>query len=72
MTSRTPERSASATHKALAADSKFADAWLLKGAVMQQKEKLKDARGAYEKYLQLAPKGEYAGEVRTILEGMAK
>ena len=58
--------------KALAADSKFADAWLLKGAVMQQKEKLKDARGAYEKYLQLAPKGEYAGEVRTILEGMAK
>jgi tetratricopeptide (TPR) repeat protein len=58
--------------KALAADGRYADAWLLKGAVLQQKEKLKEARGAYEKYLQFAPKGEYADEVRTILEGMTK
>jgi CheY-like chemotaxis protein len=58
--------------KALAADARSPDAWLLRGVVMQQKEKMRDARAAYEKYLQLAPRGEYAGEVRTILEGMSK
>ncbi|MFZ9888840.1 MAG: tetratricopeptide repeat protein, partial [Myxococcota bacterium] len=44
------------------------DVHLLLGAVYQTAGRLKDARRAYEKYLQLAPKGKFVRDVNAILE----
>jgi Flp pilus assembly protein TadD len=52
---------------AVNANPSNADGFLVIGAVQQQVGKSAEARVAYEKYLKLAPKGEFAGEVRSIL-----
>jgi hypothetical protein len=52
---------------AAAANAENADAYLVVGAVEQQKSHNSEARTAYEKYLKLAPKGQFAGEIRSIL-----
>jgi CheY-like chemotaxis protein len=52
---------------AVNANPSNADGFLVIGAVQQQVGKNAEARVAYEKYLKLAPRGEFAGEVRTIL-----
>jgi CheY-like chemotaxis protein len=58
--------------KALAANSRNADAHLLKATILQQKGDISDARGAYQRYLDLSPHGEYAGDVRAILDNLDK
>jgi tetratricopeptide (TPR) repeat protein len=52
---------------ALAANARNADAYLVVGVVHQQRDQIAEARDAYQRYLKLAPHGEYAGEIRTIL-----
>jgi DNA-binding response OmpR family regulator/Flp pilus assembly protein TadD len=61
------DKALAAGQLAAAANPENADAYLLVGAVQQQREHLPEARTAYEKYLKLAPKGQFAGEIRTIL-----
>ena len=54
--------------QAVQANPGNAEAYLVVGAVEQQNDHLGDARNAYEKYLKLAPKGQYAGDIRSILK----
>ncbi|HEX6836212.1 MAG TPA: DUF4388 domain-containing protein, partial [Polyangia bacterium] len=61
------EKALAAAQLAAAANGENADAYLVVGAVQQQKEHIPEARTAYEKYLKLAPKGQFAGEIRSIL-----
>ena len=48
-------------------DPTYARAWLLLGSIYQSQNKRASARQAYEKYLKLAPNGEFAHDVRVIL-----
>jgi hypothetical protein len=59
-----------AANLALAANSANADAYLVVGTVQQSESHNAEARSAYQSYLKLAPKGEYAGEVRVILTSL--
>jgi cytochrome c-type biogenesis protein CcmH/NrfG len=52
------------------ANPENADAYLVIGAVQQQVNNLGEARTAYEKYLKLSPKGQYAKEIRSILSSL--
>ncbi len=52
---------------AVAANPDNGDGYLVIGAVQQQNGKIPEARKAYETYLRLSPKGEYASEIRSIL-----
>jgi Flp pilus assembly protein TadD len=61
------ERALSVAQLASAANPENADAYLVIGAVQQEKSHNAEARTAYERYLKLAPKGQYAGEIRSIL-----
>jgi tetratricopeptide (TPR) repeat protein len=53
--------------RALAADPRSARAYLIKGTIAQQENRTPEARRQYRRYLELAPHGEYAEEVRSIL-----
>jgi hypothetical protein len=44
-----------------------ADPWLLIGAAHQELEHPTEARAAYEKYLAIAPDGEYAAQLQSVL-----
>jgi CheY-like chemotaxis protein/Flp pilus assembly protein TadD len=60
-----------ANQKALqAANPNNADAYLVIGTVQQSLEHVAEARTAYQTYLKLAPKGQYASEVRSILASL--
>jgi Cytochrome c biogenesis factor len=48
----------------------LADAHLLAGNILLRSGKREDARTEFEAYLRLAPKGEFAGQVKTILQKM--
>ena len=48
----------------------FADAHLLAGNILLRSGKREDARTEFEAYLRLAPKGEFANQVETILRKM--
>jgi cytochrome c-type biogenesis protein CcmH/NrfG len=61
------EKALAAAQLAAAANSENADAYLVVGAVEQQKSHISEARTAYEKYLKLAPRGQFAGDIRSIL-----
>jgi hypothetical protein len=61
------EKALSVAQLASAANPDNADAYLVIGAVQQQKARNAEARTAYERYLKLAPKGQFAGEIRSIL-----
>ncbi len=54
--------------QAVQANPESAEAYLVIGAVEQQGNKNGEARTAYEKYLKLSPKGQYSGDVRSILK----
>jgi CheY-like chemotaxis protein len=55
---------------AVTANATNADGYLVIGAVQQQNGKRGEAKKAYETYLKLAPKGQYAGEIRSILSSL--
>jgi CheY-like chemotaxis protein len=66
------DKAVAAAESAIAANPENPDAYLVVGAVDQQREQLPEARVAYEKYLKLAPRGQYAGEIRSILASMPR
>jgi cytochrome c-type biogenesis protein CcmH/NrfG len=61
------EKALAAAQLAASANANNAEAYLVVGAVEQQKSHMSEARAAYERYLKLAPKGQFAGEIRSIL-----
>ncbi|MGZ3442724.1 MAG: tetratricopeptide repeat protein, partial [Polyangia bacterium] len=64
------EKALAAAQLAAAANADNAEAYLVVGAVQQQKGHTPEARSAYETYLKLAPKGQFAGEIRSILASL--
>ncbi len=55
---------------AVATNPNNADGYLLIGSIQQSQDHFPEARTAYQTYLKLAPKGQYAGEVRSILSSL--
>lgn len=60
----------SLARKALVADPARADAYVFLGTAEQEAGKLEEARAAYKKYLELAPDGRFAREIRAILNNL--
>lgn len=56
--------------KAIKLDSKTADAYVIIGGVQQDAGRNADAKAAYRKYLELAPKGQYAADLRAIVDSL--
>jgi CheY-like chemotaxis protein len=56
--------------RALAADPQRLDAYIYLGNAEQEAGKAEDARAAYKKYLELAPNGPFARELRAILSNL--
>lgn len=67
---RDPAKAASYLERGLALNPRDARAQVTLGAAYQTLNRNADAVRAYKVYLSLAPHGEYAGEVRTILENL--
>lgn len=63
-------KAAELARKALAIDANVADAHLILGTLDHDNNRMQGAREHFERYLELAPKGEMAQEVRSILEQM--
>ena len=64
------QKALQAASMAATANPNNADAYLVIGTVQQSLEHVSEARTAYQTYLKLAPKGQYAGEVRSILSSL--
>jgi CheY-like chemotaxis protein len=56
--------------KAVATDATMADAWVFIGGAQQELGDAAAAKAAYTKYLELAPTGKYARDLRIIVNGM--
>ena len=46
---------------------KLADAYVIIGGVRQEDGEVDEARRAYQRYLELEPKGSYAADLRAII-----
>ncbi|HEY6001765.1 MAG TPA: hypothetical protein VIV57_02745 [Anaeromyxobacter sp.] len=57
---------------AIQTDGRYAPAWLLLGEIHQGEGRNNPARAAYERFLQLEPKGEQAQAVREIMAKQLK
>jgi tetratricopeptide (TPR) repeat protein len=58
--------------RAVQTDGRYAPGWLLLGEIHQNDGRVKQASAAYERFLQLEPKGEQAKAVRAILAKQPK
>jgi CheY-like chemotaxis protein len=56
--------------RAVALDAKQADAYVIIGGVKQAAGDMPAAKAAYKKYLELAPGGQYAADLRTIVDSL--
>ena len=56
--------------KALAAKPDLADAYVVLGGAEQESENPDAAKAAYKKYLELAPTGRHARDLRAILDNL--
>ncbi|MBC8134190.1 MAG: hypothetical protein H7X95_14505, partial [Deltaproteobacteria bacterium] len=56
--------------KAIAIDPGIADAYVIVGGVHQDSGQNNQAKIAYRRYLQLAPRGRYADELRSIVNSL--
>jgi CheY-like chemotaxis protein len=54
--------------KAIKADPNLAEAYVIFGGVQQDAGKNREAKWAYKKYLELAPRGQYAADLRAIVD----
>jgi CheY-like chemotaxis protein len=54
--------------RAIALDPRNADAYVIIGGVKQAADDTASARAAYKKYLELAPNGQYAADLRAIVD----
>ena len=64
------QQAAKQTALTLQLNPDLADAHLLAGNILLRSGKREDARTEFEAYLRLAPKGEFANQVKTILQKM--
>jgi CheY-like chemotaxis protein len=62
-----PKEALELAEQAATLDPNLADAYVIMGGVLQDSGQRKDAKVAYQRYLELAPKGRYADELRTII-----
>jgi tetratricopeptide (TPR) repeat protein len=56
--------------KAVAADPAIADAYVFIGSAEQQSGHTPEAKAAYLKYLELAPTGRFAPDIKSVVAGM--
>jgi tetratricopeptide (TPR) repeat protein len=56
--------------KILQVDGSLADAYLIVGAAEQEARRTSAAKTAYQRYLELAPRGPYANDVRSTLKSL--
>jgi tetratricopeptide (TPR) repeat protein len=56
--------------RAVELDPKQADAYVIIGGVKQAADDAAGAKAAYKKYLELAPSGQYAADVRAIVDSL--
>jgi CheY-like chemotaxis protein len=56
--------------RAVALDPKEADAYVIIGGVKQAADDTAGAKAAYKKYLELAPTGQYASDLRAIVDSL--
>ncbi len=56
--------------RALAANPQRLDAYVFLGTAEQEAGRIEEARAAYEKYLELAPEGPFAHELRAVLNNL--
>ena len=64
--------SLAAAERAIKLNPKWADAYVIIGGVHQDAGEMADARRAYQRYLELAPQGEFAGDLRAIVDRLGK
>jgi hypothetical protein len=64
------ERANELAVRAVAIDPTLADAYVIIGGVHQDSGENKEAKAAYRRYLELAPRGRYADELRSIVNGL--
>ena len=57
----------SAAERAIKLNPKWADAYVIIGGVHQDAGHMDEARRAYQRYLDLEPKGQYASDLRAIV-----
>ena len=61
-----------AAERAIKLNPKWADAYVVIGGIHQDAGEMADARRAYQRYLELEPQGEFAGELRAIVDRLGK
>jgi hypothetical protein len=64
--------SLAAAERAIKLNPKWADAYVVIGGIHQDAGEMSDARRAYQRYLELEPHGEFAGELRAIVDRLGK
>ena len=64
--------SLAAAERAIKLNPKWADAYVVIGGIHQDAGEMADARRAYQRYLELEPHGEFAGELRAIVDRLGK
>ena len=57
----------SSAERAVKLNPKLADAYVIIGGVLQEDGEVDEARRAYQRYLELEPKGSYAADLRAII-----
>ena len=68
---RRPEALAAA-ERAVKLDAKLADAYLVIGGIHHDAGEMSEAKHAYQRYLELAPHGQKAGDVQAIVDRLGK
>jgi CheY-like chemotaxis protein len=58
--------------RAVKLDPKWADAYVIIGGVHQDAGEMDDAKRAYQRYLELEPHGQFAGDLRAIVDRLGK
>jgi hypothetical protein len=64
------EKALAAASLAVASNPNRADAYVVIGTVQQTQGHLNEAKTAYQKYLELAPKGEFAADIKSVLSSL--
>jgi len=70
--SNKPAEALRTLEQAIQADGRYPPAWLLLGEIHQGEGRNKQAKAAYERFLQLAPRGDQAQAVREIIAKQLK